>query len=76
MRMHGSTASPRSTITLKADLEAEQQPSAFATGRAPAVNMRSSNRSEGDTEVTQQQQQKQQHVDAGLVAHVLLLLPG
>lgn len=50
--MRGSSASPRSTITLKADLEADQQFETPTAVRAPgAVQMRRSNRSEGDTEV-------------------------
>jgi hypothetical protein len=63
--MRGSTTSPRSTITLKADLGAEQQTCTPTAGRAPAVQSRRSNRSEGDTEVKQLSYLQQQlHVAA------------
>ncbi|WIA11303.1 hypothetical protein OEZ85_011426 [Tetradesmus obliquus] len=62
--MRASTTSPRSTITLKADLETEQQSGTLAVGRTSARSMRCSNRSEGDHELKHQVESLLQRTDS------------
>ncbi|WIA31383.1 hypothetical protein OEZ86_002282 [Tetradesmus obliquus] len=62
--MRASTTSPRSTITLKADLETEQQSGTLAVGRTSARSMRCSNCSEGDHELKHQVESLLQRTDS------------